>query len=62
MSLVLIPNLEERYRRVTDQRFIGREDIYDEFTGKLSEKMSSPIVRDPTDPATEIGPLATESG
>lgn len=47
---------------INAKRFIVHQDIYDEFTGKFADKMSSLIVGDPADPATEVGPLATESG
>ncbi|TDL31570.1 aldehyde dehydrogenase family protein [Arthrobacter nitrophenolicus] len=47
---------------INAKRFIVHQDIYDEFTVKFANKMSSLIVGDPTDPATEVGPLATESG
>ncbi|MCX2750022.1 aldehyde dehydrogenase family protein [Arthrobacter sp. MI7-26] len=47
---------------INAKRFIVHEDIFDEFTGKFTERMSSLIVGDPSDPATEVGPLATESG
>ena len=47
---------------VCAKRFIIHTDIYDEFTTRFTEKMSSLVVGDPLDPATEIGPLATRSG
>lgn len=47
---------------INAKRFIVHADVYDEFTGKFADRMTSLIVGDPTDPETEIGPLATESG
>ena len=47
---------------INAKRFIVQADIYDEFTRKFTERMSSLVIGDPSDPATEIGPLATESG
>lgn len=47
---------------INAKRFIIHQDIYDEFTTKFADKMSALTVGDPTDPATQVGPLATEAG
>lgn len=47
---------------IAAKRFIVHADIYDEFVDKFSEQMRALKVGDPTDPDTDVGPLATESG
>ncbi|OBI51894.1 NADP-dependent succinic semialdehyde dehydrogenase [Mycobacterium kyorinense] len=47
---------------IAAKRFIAHADIYDEFVDKFVEKMAALRVGDPTDPDTDVGPLATESG
>lgn len=47
---------------IAAKRFIVHTDVYDEFAAKFVELMSNLTVGDPTDPATDIGPLATEQG
>jgi succinate-semialdehyde dehydrogenase/glutarate-semialdehyde dehydrogenase len=46
---------------IAAKRFILAEPIYDRFINDFVEKMRSLKVGDPLDPATEIGPLATET-
>ncbi|ATA27411.1 succinate-semialdehyde dehydrogenase [Mycobacterium lepraemurium] len=47
---------------IAAKRFIMHTDIYDTFVDKFVEQMKALKVGDPTDPATDVGPLATESG
>ncbi|OBK97142.1 NADP-dependent succinic semialdehyde dehydrogenase [Mycobacterium asiaticum] len=47
---------------IAAKRFIVHADIYDAFVDKFSEQMQALKVGDPTDPDTDVGPLATESG
>jgi succinate-semialdehyde dehydrogenase / glutarate-semialdehyde dehydrogenase len=47
---------------IAAKRFIVHTDIYDDFVDKFVEKMAALRVGDPTDPDTDVGPLATESG
>lgn len=47
---------------IAAKRFIVHTDIYDAFVDKFVEQMKALKVGDPTDPATDVGPLATESG
>ncbi len=47
---------------IAAKRFIVHADIYDAFVDKFVEKMDALKVGDPTDPDTDVGPLATESG
>ena len=47
---------------IAAKRFIVHADIYDEFVDKFVERMQALKVGDPTDPDTDVGPLATESG
>ncbi len=47
---------------IAAKRFIVHTDIYDEFVTKFVEQMAGLRVGDPTDPDTDVGPLATESG
>ena len=45
---------------IAAKRFIAHEQIYDQFTRKFVERMAALKVGDPMDPATDVGPLATE--
>jgi succinate-semialdehyde dehydrogenase/glutarate-semialdehyde dehydrogenase len=47
---------------IAAKRFIVHADIYDEFVDKFVSQMEALTVGDPTDPDTDVGPLATESG
>ena len=45
---------------IAAKRFIVAESIADEFTERFVERMRALVVGDPMDPATNVGPLATE--
>src|SRR5213082_2842764 len=45
---------------IAAKRFVIADKIYDEFLDQFVDRMRALKVGDPTDPATEIGPLATE--
>jgi succinate-semialdehyde dehydrogenase/glutarate-semialdehyde dehydrogenase len=47
---------------IAGKRFLAHTDIYDEFARLFAEKMAALKVGDPLDDATDVGPLATESG
>ena len=47
---------------IAAKRFIVHTDIYDEFAEMFVDQMNALMVGDPTDPTTEVGPLATEQG
>lgn len=47
---------------IAAKRFIIHTDIYDAFVDKFAEQMAALTVGDPTDPHTDVGPLATQSG
>lgn len=47
---------------IAAKRFIVHTDVYDEFVGLFAEKVAALTVGDPLDEATDVGPLATESG
>jgi succinate-semialdehyde dehydrogenase / glutarate-semialdehyde dehydrogenase len=47
---------------IAAKRFIVHADIYDEFLDKFVKQMRALRVGDPTDPETDVGPLATEQG
>ena len=47
---------------IAAKRFIAHADIYDDFAAKFTERMAVLTVGDPTDPDTDVGPLATEQG
>jgi succinate-semialdehyde dehydrogenase/glutarate-semialdehyde dehydrogenase len=47
---------------INAKRFIVHEDVYDEFASRFTARMAALKIGDPTDEATDIGPLATESG
>jgi succinate-semialdehyde dehydrogenase/glutarate-semialdehyde dehydrogenase len=46
---------------IASKRFIVAEQVYDRFIADFVAKMESLRIGDPLDPATEIGPLATEA-
>jgi succinate-semialdehyde dehydrogenase/glutarate-semialdehyde dehydrogenase len=47
---------------IAAKRFIVHTDVYDDFVDTFVEKMAALRVGDPTDPDTDVGPLATEQG
>lgn len=47
---------------IAAKRFIVHTDVYDEFVTEFTALMSALRVGDPTDPNTDVGPLATEQG
>lgn len=47
---------------IAAKRFLVHTDVYDRFAELFAEKMKALIVGDPMDAATDVGPLATESG
>jgi succinate-semialdehyde dehydrogenase/glutarate-semialdehyde dehydrogenase len=47
---------------INAKRFIVHKDIYEEFAARFTAAMAALVVGDPSDPATELGPVATESG
>jgi succinate-semialdehyde dehydrogenase/glutarate-semialdehyde dehydrogenase len=47
---------------IAAKRFIAHTDIYDAFVDKFVAKMAALRVGDPTEPDTDVGPLATEQG
>jgi succinate-semialdehyde dehydrogenase/glutarate-semialdehyde dehydrogenase len=47
---------------IAGKRFIVHADVYDEFAALFAEKLKALVVGDPMDAATQVGPLATESG
>jgi len=47
---------------IAGKRFIVHADVYDQFAALFAEKLSALVVGDPMDEATQVGPLATESG
>lgn len=47
---------------IAAKRFIVHTDIYDAFVDAFTAQMSALRVGDPTDPSTDVGPLATEQG
>ncbi|MEY2520770.1 MAG: succinate-semialdehyde dehydrogenase / glutarate-semialdehyde dehydrogenase [Verrucomicrobiota bacterium] len=46
---------------IAAKRFVLSEQIYNRFVAQFAERMRSLRAGDPLDPATEIGPLATEA-
>jgi len=44
---------------IAAKRFLIHESVYDEFERRFTEAMATLRVGDPTDPNTEIGPIAT---
>ena len=47
---------------IAGKRFVVHADIYDAFVEMFVAKMCALVVGDPLDPATQVGPLATERG
>ena len=47
---------------IAAKRFIVHTDIYDAFLDSFVQQMQALRVGDPTDPDTDVGPLATEQG
>ena len=47
---------------IAAKRFIVHTDVYDAFAEAFVSRMSALTVGDPMDDATDVGPLATESG
>lgn len=47
---------------INAKRFIVHRDVAEEFTRRMVERMEAVVVGKPTDPATEVGPLATADG
>jgi succinate-semialdehyde dehydrogenase/glutarate-semialdehyde dehydrogenase len=47
---------------IAGKRFVVHEDVYDSFLDMFVTKMSALVVGDPLEPATQVGPLATERG
>jgi succinate-semialdehyde dehydrogenase/glutarate-semialdehyde dehydrogenase len=47
---------------IAAKRFIVHADVYDEFAEAFVARMAALVVGDPTDDATDVGPLATEGG
>ncbi|SDK89152.1 succinate-semialdehyde dehydrogenase / glutarate-semialdehyde dehydrogenase [Glycomyces sambucus] len=47
---------------IAAKRFIVHTDVYDEFARRFTGAVAALAVGDPLDPATDVGPLATESG
>jgi len=45
---------------IAAKRFFIADEIYDEFLDQFVDRMSALKIGDPMDPATELGPLATE--
>ncbi|MFI6762032.1 NADP-dependent succinic semialdehyde dehydrogenase [Micromonospora sp. NPDC050417] len=47
---------------IAAKRFIVHTDVFDAFAEAFASRMDALTVGDPMDPATDIGPLATEQG
>lgn len=47
---------------IAAKRFIIHADVYDAFVDRYVEQMTALRVGDPSDPDTDVGPLATEQG
>ena len=47
---------------IAAKRFIVHTDVYDDFAQAFVARMAALVVGDPMDEATDVGPLATESG
>jgi succinate-semialdehyde dehydrogenase/glutarate-semialdehyde dehydrogenase len=47
---------------IAAKRFLAHEGVYEEFARKMVEGLQALRVGDPADEATQLGPLATESG
>lgn len=46
---------------IAGKRFIVHADVYDQFAALFADRFNALVVGDPTDAATQVGPLATES-
>ena len=46
---------------MSTERLVVAAEVLDEFTKKLTERAASLVVGDPTDPATQIGPVVNEA-
>lgn len=47
---------------IAGKRFIAHTDVYDQFVELFTKRMHDLVLGDPMDEATDVGPLATESG
>jgi succinate-semialdehyde dehydrogenase/glutarate-semialdehyde dehydrogenase len=47
---------------IAAKRFVVHDAVYDAFTDAFVARMAALVVGDPMEPATEVGPLALESG
>jgi succinate-semialdehyde dehydrogenase/glutarate-semialdehyde dehydrogenase len=47
---------------IAAKRFIVHTDVYDEFVELFSKQLDALVMGEPHDPATTLGPLATEQG
>jgi succinate-semialdehyde dehydrogenase/glutarate-semialdehyde dehydrogenase len=47
---------------IAAKRFIVHADVYDEFARLFADELRKLVLGDPKDPATTLGPLATEQG
>ncbi len=47
---------------IAAKRFLVHTEVYDEFAELFAKELSALVVGDPMDDATDVGPLATESG
>jgi succinate-semialdehyde dehydrogenase/glutarate-semialdehyde dehydrogenase len=47
---------------IAGKRFIIHDDVYDAWVSAFVAEMSSLVMGDPMDPATQVGPLATANG
>ena len=47
---------------IAAKRFIIHADVYDQFVDAFTEGFRGLVIGDPTDEATDVGPLATEQG
>jgi len=59
---VLARTLNNGQSCINGKRFFVHADMYDAFLEKFVAKMGALVVGDPMDDATDVGPLATESG
>jgi succinate-semialdehyde dehydrogenase / glutarate-semialdehyde dehydrogenase len=47
---------------IAGKRFLIHEDIYERWVDAFTEAMGALVMGDPMDPATQVGPLATQKG
>jgi succinate-semialdehyde dehydrogenase/glutarate-semialdehyde dehydrogenase len=47
---------------IAAKRFLVHADVYDAFAEKFAQRFTALVVGDPMDDATDVGPVATESG